>query len=179
MVTDGIRSAAPNTQPIYPRTPLTWVARLTNQATALDPQTTGTPPLVPPVYLGTASDSGALLEHVAVMSVKWDPGSGGGVSGGGGGGGSWNPADGPVGLRASADPQRLRFYTRKQGGELLMAIEFSLNPDNPFQSLPWGGMPILPQGQAAWRLEPGEELYVGLRYPAPGINLFVRGGHYE
>ena len=179
MVTDGIRSAAPNTQPIYPRTPLTWVARLTNQATALDPQTTGTPPVVAPAFLGTASDSGALLEHVAIMSIKWDPATGGGGGSlGGGGGGSWNVADGPVGLRTSSDPQRLRFYTRKQGGELLMANEFALNHENPYQIFPWG-LPILPGGQFAWRLEPAEELYVGLRYPAPGINLWVRGGHYE
>jgi hypothetical protein len=174
-ITDGIKSAAPNTQPIYPRTPLAWKAKLTTQATGYSPS--ADPLLVPPVLLGVASDSGALLEHVSIVSTYIPPGAGGGSAGGGG---VADPADGPLGLRTLGDEQSLRFYTRRFGdSDLLFEIEVNLSHSARWQVIRWGGFPILPDPQAAWRLAPGEELYVGLRVPAPGLIVTVRGGQYE
>jgi hypothetical protein len=114
------------------------------------------------------------MESVAVSSHYVAP------AGGGSGGGGANP-DGPLGLRTSGDEQWVYLYTKKFGSDDIFWIaEFMLNPALRFQFYRWG-FPILPSPQGAWRLEPGESFYVGLKYaaPAPGLLISVMGGHYE
>jgi len=178
MPTQGIRSPAANTQPIYPREPLVWHANLTTQATGYNP--TADPSLVPPVLLGVAGDNGAILEHVSMTSIYTDT-SGGGGGGGGSGGGGGLPVDGTLGLRTPGDENSLRFYSRRFGtNELQFIIQVFLLSTSRIQVWRWGFFPILPDPQVALRLAPNEELYVGLTHPAPapGLIVSVRGGYY-
>jgi hypothetical protein len=176
MPTDGIRSPAANTQPIYPREPLVWHANLTTQVVGYNPS--ADPALVPPVLLGVAGDNGAILEHLTIQSIYVPPAAGGG--GGSTGGGGTN-ADGPVGLGLATSECSLRFFSRRFGtNELQFIIETGLFFDQRLHTFRWGFFPILPDPQVALRLAPDEELYVGVKraVPAPGIIVSVRGGYY-
>jgi hypothetical protein len=183
MPTTGIRSPAPNTQPIYPREPLVWFANLTTQVTGYNPG--ADPALVPPVKLGNAGDNGAILEHVTMQSIYEVPTTGGGGTGGGstggGGTGGGNPADGDFGLGTTIAQCSLRFFSRRFGtNELQFVIEIGLFHDRRIQTWRWGYFPILPDPQVALRLAPNEELYVSLKraVPAPGLIVSLRGGYY-
>jgi hypothetical protein len=177
MPTDGIRSPAANTQPIYPREPLVWHANLTTQVVGFNPG--ADPALVPPVLLGSAGDNGAILEQLTAMSI-YDPATAGGGGAGSGGGGGVG-ADGPNGLGTAVGQCALRFYSRRFGTtELQFILETPLNHETRFHTFRWFPFPILPDPQVALRLAPDEELYVGVKraVPAPGIIVSVRGGYY-
>lgn len=157
----------PNTQPIYPCKPLFWTSNLTTQVPGYTPQAVSG--LTPPVLLGTASPSGAMIHSVSAFSLYTPPG------------GVVDPALGANGLGPAGGAIELIFYMRKLGEELTTINAFNLLADNRLHSSRWGIYPIMPDPQAALIL-PGEaELYVGLGkpVPAPGLNVFVHGGHYD
>jgi hypothetical protein len=132
----------------------------------------------PPVLIGRASESGALLEHISTNSAYTAPAAGSGGSGGGGG----TAADGPFGTGTVGDPLALRFYSRRKGTtELVSILELALNPATRFNAFRWSFFPLIPDPQVGLRLGAGEELYVALSkaVPAPGINISIRGGHYS
>lgn len=167
-------TANPSTQPIYPNNPLVWHTRLTTQVNGFDPMANTT--VNPPVLLGRASESGALLEHLSTFSTYVAPPVGGGGSGGN------PPADGDFGTGTVSAPVALRFYSRRKGTTELMAIlELVLNPATRFNAFRWAFFPIIPDPQVGLRLAAGEELYVALSKPvaAPGLVVSVRGGHYS
>lgn len=177
---DGITSPTPNTAPIYPRVPVTARARLSTQVTDLSPEAGE----IEPVFLFKASESGAIIDLLESMSIII-PGTGGGGTGGGGSSGTASGfSPGPVGLGDPNQPGSvvvLRFYTVKDGDpSFWLEYEYPLD-QNSRRSFQVPQRPILPAGQNAWRLAPFEEVYVGLSraIPAPGINVFLRGGQYS
>lgn len=174
---DGITSPVPNTAPIYPKVPIDARCRLVGQVTDLNPEAGD----IEPVFLFRASEAGAIIELIESLSIIL-PTSGGG--GGGGSSGTPSFADGPVGL---GDPNTagslvvIRFYSVKEGDQTYwLEYELPLDQDDR-RSFHVPQLPILPAGQNAWRLAPFEEIYVGLNraIPSPGINVFLRGGHYS
>jgi hypothetical protein len=169
-------TANPSTQPIYPNNPLVWHRALTTQVNGFNPMANTT--VNPPVLLGRASESGALLEHLSTFSMYSAPVAGSGGSSGGGG----TAADGAFGTGTVADPLALRFYSRRKGTtELVSILELALNPASRFNAFRWAFFPIIPDPQVGLRLAAGEELYVALSkaVPGAGINISVRGGHYS
>jgi hypothetical protein len=158
----------PNVQPIYPVKPILWRARLTNQVVPNYLPSTVAPITPQPALLGTASESGALIIGVEVGSVI--PQVNGSTAG-----------DGVFGLRTAGDEQWLQFYYQQFGDTNIEFLsEFPLQPNARAQFYTWG-FPLLPAGQTGLALPPKSSLYVGLRVPAPapGINVFVNGGHYS
>lgn len=169
MTTNYIEVPNPNTSPIYPKIPFTWFANLRTQITPLS----FSPNTIDPVQMGVASASGAILEmwHIVSLVPAQEPG----------GSGSSPPPDGEFGLGTTEDPLYLRFYSKRFGSN-----EFNLVYDQPIVgTVRYGGArfesPILPSPQQAWRIEPYEEIWVGLSkaIPNPGANIFIRGGHYS
>jgi hypothetical protein len=141
----------PNTTPIYPRVPLTWVATLTTQVTPLS----FIPNSIQPVQLGVASESGALLEAASFISMvpfqEEDGGSG-----------SDPLPDGPYGLGTNDDPLYTRWYSRRFGEtEFKFVFERELNWNSRTDQGRFE-FDILPSPQTAWRLEPYEELWLCL-----------------
>lgn len=167
-------SANPNTQPIYPDNPLVWHSRLSTQVNGFDPMANTA--VNPPVLLGRASESGALLEHVTFFSQYETP-----PAGSGGSSGTPDP-NGPVGLGTVGDERIVRFYSRRAGTtELVPIIQVVLSTVARQQGFRWGFFPIIPDPQVGLRLAAGEEIYVALNkaVPAPGLWVSVRGGHYS
>ena len=166
-------SANPNTQPIYPNNPLVWHTLLTTQVNGYNPMAQTT--VNPPVLLGRASESGALIEHVSSFSMYVSPPP---AAGGSAGIPDPNGAYG-FGLASNTFAQ---FYSRRQGTtELVPIIEIPFVHTQRFQVSRWGPFPIIPDPQVGLRLGAGEELYVALSkaVPAPGVWISVRGGHYS
>lgn len=172
---DRIISPRANTQPIYPRVPLFWRAKLTTQAVGFSPSSdpVSASPSRLPVLLGTGGDNGAILDSYHIASVYEPPSGGGGSSGGGG-----TANIGPVGTGLAGNPVTIRFFSRIFGtDELVYIAELPLDPNARWTVSGWG-YPILPQPQVAFRLAPQEELFVGLNRAVPGVWVGFRGGYY-
>ena len=171
--TDRIQTPTPGHQPIYIQVPLNW---MTNLSTQVAPRNLKAPGVATPLLIGVASKSGAIIESFFASSLGTAPGVGSPY----GGGGTSTPA--PYGT--SANPLEVRVYTRREPDDEIYfytAINLlSASASTAFAAGRWG-QPILPQPEIAWRLEPGQEVYVALNQPfaAPGLNFFLFGGHYS
>lgn len=176
--TDRIQTPTPGHQPIYMQVPFNWVANLSTQVAPRDLKAPGT---ASPLLIGVASKSGAVIESFTAVSLGSVPGIGiGNPYSGGGAGTTSTPA--PFGTAIS--PVQVRFYTRREpDDEIYFIHRFDLFAEAKAPGLAYGrfGYPILPQPELAWRLEPGQEVYVALSQPmpAPGLNFFLFGGHYS
>jgi hypothetical protein len=137
---------------------------MTSQVTPYDVNAVGA---AKPVLIGESSGSGAIIESISIISLR-PTGSG----------------DGTFGLIFAGIPLEVRFYTQRFGDSKLwfegVFIAGDTNrvtcPDTIFPNY----YPILPNPQRAWRLAPNEKFYAGLSIavPAPGVNIFIRGGQY-
>lgn len=171
--TDRIQTPTPGHQPIYMQVPLNWIANLTTQVT---PRDLIDPGVASPLLVGVASRSGAILETLYTTGVGRETISGGGGSGGG----SSTSIDWGVGNLS--DPTYLNLYTRREPDERIYWVNrIPLPTIENRASLSRFGFPILPQPEVAWRLEPMQEIYIGLSraVPNPGVNVFILGGHYS
>lgn len=169
--TDRIQTPTPGHQPIYGQVPLNWIANLSTQVA---PRNLKDPGVASPLLIGVASKSGAVIESYWVGSLASRSASGGY--------GGTSAVD--YGYGTAADPAEIRIYTRREPDDAVYYL-FSINL---FTTSAGGryatgrmGFPILPQPEFAWRLEPGQEIYVALSRPiaAPGINMLIHGMHYS
>jgi hypothetical protein len=165
----------PNPEPIFPIQTLDWRVTLTTQIGPLDPNSTSSPP---PLFIGKASDAGAIVESVRLWSkmLYVDP-----YGGGAGAGGAY-------GLGTPADPVILYFYSKRENDDRyemmrIMPCNTGLRGTGPYPY--WPQHPnffqhCLPHGQQVWRLAPRESLYVLMNKAIgiPGADLFVDGGNY-
>ena len=175
--TDRIQTPTPGHQPIYTQVPFNWI---TNLSTQVAPRNLKDPGVASPVLIGVASKSGAIVESLCAVSL-------GSVSGGisnpysGGGTGSVTV---PASFGTASSPILLRIYTRREPDDeiyFISAVDLFAASAAPGRISIRYGYPILPQSESAWRLEPGQEVYVALSQPmpAPGLNLVLFGGHYS
>ena len=186
--TDRIQTPTPGHQPIYIQVPLNWLANLDTQVA---PRSLRDPGVASPLLIGTASKSGAVLESFWIAGIN--PITTGGGGGGSGGGGTTSTITG-WGFGTAADPLLIHMYTRRVPDEIIYFL-FSINV---FAVTAFGnngigtgipgqsgggrvGFSILPNPEQAWRLEPGQELFVALNkpVPSPGLNILFHGGHYS
>ena len=173
--TDRIQTPTPGHQPIYMQVPFNW---MTNLSTQVAPRNLKNPGVASPLLIGVASKSGSVIESFWAASLGVAPGIGNPY--GGGGGSTSTPA--PFGTADS--PIDVRVYTRREpDDEIHFVNRISLFFSTVAPGLASGryGHGILPQPEVAWRLEPGQEVYVALSQPmaAPGLNFFLFGGHYS
>ena len=173
--TDRIQTPTPGHQPIYMQVPFNWIANLSTQVA---PRNLKDPGVASPVLIGVASKSGAVIESFTATSL----GSAPGISNPYGSGGGTISVPAPFGTASS--PVVVRIYTRREpDDEIYFIHRFDLFAETRLPGLAYGkfGYPILPQPELAWRLEPGQEVYVALSQPmpAPGLNLVLFGGHYS
>ena len=173
--TDRIQTPTPGHQPIYTQVPFNWIANLSTQVA---PRNLKDPGVASPVLIGVASKSGAVIESFFASSLGSVPGIGNPY----GGGGATTSEPTPFGT--SADPIYVRIYTRREPDDeiyFITRINLFLASTVPGIAAGRYGHSILPNPESAWRLEPGQEVYVALSRPvtAPGLNFFFLGGHYS
>lgn len=183
--TDRIQTPTPGHQPIYIQVPLNWIANLDTQVA---PRSLRDPGVASPLLIGTASKSGAIIESFWVTGIN--PTTTGGGGGGSGGGGT-TPTITGWGFGTAADPLLIHIYTRRQPDEIVYFLSSINVLGSALAVIAAGaagqfgggryGFPILPNPEVAWRLEPGQEVFVALSkpIPAPGLNFFMFGGHYS
>ena len=174
--TDRIQTPTPGHQPIYTQVPFNWIANLSTQVA---PRNLKAPGVASPLLIGVASKSGAIIEAFWAASL----GSvSGGISNPYGGGGATTTVPEPFGT--GPNPLFVRLYTRREPDDeiyFLAAINLTAATAAPGLAAGRFGHCILPQPEIAWRLEPGQEVYVALSQPmpGPGLNLVLFGGHYS
>jgi hypothetical protein len=172
---DRIQTPTPGHQPIYGQVPFNWIANLEKQVA---PRNLKDPGVASPLLIGVASKSGAIIESYWIASLAERTAN----SGGGYNEGPNSNVD--YGFGTETDPVYMNVYTRREPDD---AIYFVVGL-NLFSASGGGrynigrlGFPILPQPETAWRLEPGQEIYVALSRPiaAPGLNAMILGMHYS
>jgi hypothetical protein len=168
---DRIQTPTPGHQPIYGQVPFNWIANLKDQVAPLDLRNPGT---ASPLLIGVASKSGAIIEN------WWSASLGKTTTGGGYGGGSTTD----WGVGTAADPTYVHIYTRREPDDAIYYIVSQALNSPVYDGRYAGGrlgFPILPNPEIAWRLEPGQEIYVALSRPVPagGINFMLHGMHYS
>jgi hypothetical protein len=173
---DRIQTPTPGHQPIYGQVPFNWITNLEKQVA---PRNLKDPGTASPLLIGVASKSGAIIESYWVGSLAERTTSGGGGYGGGGANSSVD-----YGYGTEADPTYIHIYTRREPDDAVYFL-FSINLFAASFGTRYAtgrmGFPILPQPEQAWRLEPGQEIYVALSKPvaAPGMNMIILGMHYS
>lgn len=162
---------SPNTAPIFPVTTIDWRATLTTQIGPLDPNSRSSPE---PVFLGSASTSGAIIEAVTIQSKMpyIDPYLGG------------SGAGGPYGMGTPEAPVIIYFYSKQfqdDRYEFMRMLVANTQARGTGANDPSFFQPVLPHGQYAWRLAPNESIYVLLNKAigVPGADLIVSGGDYS
>lgn len=168
MTTNYIELPKPNQAPIYPYVPISWRVKLSTEVCPVYVPPGNTEPKL----IGQASASGAIIEswHIASLVTNSEGGSGGGGS------------DGPFGTGTDGNGCNVRVYSKRFGSSDLDLVWADI-PAATNQRHNYGkwGFPLLPSPQMGWRLEPYEEVYVGLSkaVPAPGLMVYFFGGQYS
>jgi hypothetical protein len=172
-----IQTPTPGHQPIYGQVPFNWITTL---VTEVAPRNLSDPGVATPILIGVASKSGAIIESHWVASMA------GSTTTGGGGYNSGGTTTTDYGYGTAADPTFIHVYTRREPDDKIFYL-FSINlftgsgQGQSRYSAGKMGFQILPDPQVAWRLEPGQEVYVALSRPvaAPGMNILIHGMHYS
>jgi hypothetical protein len=142
-------AATPNTSPIYPRVPISWIASLKTEVCNRDPGA------AVPKTLGTAGSSGALIESIQIHYLGTEA-SAKVVR-------LYSRAEGTTTYRLIRE---VDVAAQASAAAALAPITFTLPA-------------ILPASNTGLRLAPGEELSVGISAVSDnGYNVVVRGGQY-